>query len=222
MTGPFLSPKSCGSDSFTFKANDGQTDSNIATVNITVTPSTALPEGWSTDDIGHVLPSSGSASFNASTQTFTVKGGGHDIWDTHDDFRYVYRTLVGNGQIVARVTSQTNSHASAKAGVMIKESITPFAPYSMIGITPSNGYKFQWTFQKQSISGGTYTLPNAWMKLVRAGNILTAYKSSDGIVWAKVGEKTVVMNSTATIGLFVTSHNSGALSTVTFDNVTVN
>jgi len=45
-----------GSDSFTFKANDGQTDSNIATVNIIVTPSTGntitVPVIQGSDDAG--------------------------------------------------------------------------------------------------------------------------------------------------------------------------
>jgi hypothetical protein len=152
---------------------------------------------------------------------FTLKGGGYDIWSSHDDFHYVYQTLNGDGQIIARVTSQGNTNASAKAGVMIKESTAAFAPYSFMGITPANGYKFQWTFQPQSIAGGAYTAPDAWVKLTRVGDVMTAYKSPDGITWTKVGQKTVVMSPTATIGLFDTSHNSGALSAVTFDNVSV-
>jgi len=211
-----------GSDSFTFKANDGEFDSNIATVNINVTGEAGtLPSEWQTTDIGHITPGDGNASYDSLTQTFSVTGGGHDIWDTHDDFRFVYQPLVGDGEIVARVTSQTNTHTHAKAGVMIKESTTPFAPYTMIGITPANGYKMQWTFQLQSISGGLYTLANAWVKLNRTGNVFTTYKSTDGVSWTFVGQKTVTMNSNALVGLFVTSHNSGALSTATFDNVSV-
>jgi hypothetical protein len=37
----------------------------------------------------------------------------------------------------------------------------------------------------------------------------------------QVAQKAVTMNAAATIGLFVTSHNSGALSTATFDKVSV-
>jgi regulation of enolase protein 1 (concanavalin A-like superfamily) len=104
---------------------------------------------------------------------------------------------------------------------MIKESATAFAPYSLLGITPDNGYTFQWTFEPQSISAGSYTPGNAWVKLTRVGDVITAYKSANGQTWTQVASKSVTMGSAATIGLFVTSHNSGALSTVTFDNVSV-
>jgi glucose/arabinose dehydrogenase/regulation of enolase protein 1 (concanavalin A-like superfamily) len=211
-----------GNDSFTFKANDGKADSNVASVSIAITPPAgSLPAPWQQKDVGVVTPGPGSGGYDSATQTFTVKGGGYDIWTTHDDFRYVYQTLNGDGEIIARVTSQTNTHASAKAGVMIKESATAFAPYSFLGITPSNGYKFQWNFQTQSVSGGSYSLPDAWVRLTRVGNVVTAYKSSNGTTWTQVSQKTVTMNATATIGLFVTSHNSGALGTATFDNVSV-
>ena len=38
--------------------------------------------------------------------TFTVKGGGNDIWAGDDQFQFVHQTLTGDGEIVARVTTQ--------------------------------------------------------------------------------------------------------------------
>jgi regulation of enolase protein 1 (concanavalin A-like superfamily) len=104
---------------------------------------------------------------------------------------------------------------------MIKESPTAFSPYSALMITPAKGYKFQWDFLAHSISAGVFTLPNAWVKLTRVGDVITAYTSADGSTWTQVAQKTVPMNPSATIGLFVTSHNSGALGTATFDNLAV-
>jgi regulation of enolase protein 1 (concanavalin A-like superfamily) len=192
--------------------------------NTRVTPfvaPTTPPAPWQQADVGVVKPGPGSGTYDASTRTFSVTGGGYDIYTTHDDFHYVYQPLNGDGQIVARVTSQTATNDAAKAGVMIKESPTAFTPYSMLGITPTKGYKFQWSFLSQSLSGGAFTLPNGWVKLTRLGDVITAYTSADGLTWTKVGQKTVVMAANATIGLFVTSHNSGALGTATFDNVSV-
>ena len=56
--------------------------------------------------------------------TFTVNGGGVDIWGTSDQFRFVYQQLTGNGEIIARVTSLTNTDPWAKAGVMVREDLT--------------------------------------------------------------------------------------------------
>jgi regulation of enolase protein 1 (concanavalin A-like superfamily) len=83
-----------------------------------------------------------------------------------------------------------------------------------------SGYRFQWNF-KNSTAGGAYTMPNAWIKLTRVGNVLSAYKSTNGTTWTRFAQNTVTMNSSATIGLFVTSGNPGALSKATFDNVSV-
>ena len=206
---------------------NAHTDAALSTTvfdNVTVTPNVPvnpLPAPWQQSDVGAIKPGPGSANYDVTTQTFSVVGGGYDIYTTHDDFHYVYQPLDGDGQIIARVTSQTNTNAAAKAGVMIKESPTAFAPYSMLAVTPTKGYKFQWSFLAESKTGAAFTFPNAWVKLTRAGDIITAYTSPDGVVWTKLVQKTVTMSTTATIGLFVTSHNSGALSTATFDHVSV-
>ncbi len=66
-----------------------------------------------------------------------------------------------------------------------------------------------------------YFYPNKWLKLQRVGNTFTAYQSLDGATWSKIGSRTVTMASTATVGLFATSHDVGQLSSVGFDNVSV-
>ncbi len=50
---------------------------------------------------------------------------GTDIWDTADQFRYVYKNLSGDGSMTVRVNSLLRSDGWAKAGVMIRESVHP-------------------------------------------------------------------------------------------------
>jgi hypothetical protein len=57
------------------------------------------------------------------------------------------------------------------------------------------------------------------MKLTRAGNTFTAYVSADGVTWTEVLSKTLAINTSATAGLLVNSHNATTLGTATFDNV---
>jgi len=40
---------------------------------------------------------------------FTVVSTGTDIWNNADQFRFVYKTLSGNGSITAKVESLTRS-----------------------------------------------------------------------------------------------------------------
>src|SRR3954470_17234563 len=53
-------------------------------------------------DIGAVA-AAGSASNNGSGG-FTVRGSGADIWDTADEFHYVYFQVTNDVEIIARVT----------------------------------------------------------------------------------------------------------------------
>src|SRR5262249_29621352 len=68
--------------------------------------SAGLPPGWSDDDVGGPAEA-GSAADNAGT--WTVSGGGTDIWNMSDQFNFAHESLAGDGSIVAQVTSLTNT-----------------------------------------------------------------------------------------------------------------
>lgn len=177
----------------------------------TVTP--VLPSPWSQVDVG--APAMvGSASFAANV--FTVKGGGADIWGAVDQHHFVHQPLAGDGQIVARVTSQTGAaNTWAKAGVMIKQSTTAGSPYALMCVTPAE----QGTAFQAGFNVNTQTAPSPWLKLVRVGSLVTGYSSFDGKAWTQLG--TFTLSGAAKIGLFVSSHSATELGTATFDNVVV-
>jgi outer membrane protein assembly factor BamB/regulation of enolase protein 1 (concanavalin A-like superfamily) len=186
--------------------------------NVSVTSGTpGLPVPWSDSDVGSPALA-GSASYSGGV--FTVNGSGGDIWGSADQFNYVSQSLTGDGTIVARVTSQSNTDLWAKSGIMIKQSTTSGSSYALLAVTPGNGITFQHNYNS-SVSGGSYTFPGAWLKLTRAGSTITAYSSADGITWTQVGTTTISMSDPVTVGIFVCSHNSGALNTSTFDNVSI-
>jgi hypothetical protein len=189
--------------------------------NLQITYTTpALPAPWLSQDIGAVA-ATGSAS--SSSGTFTVTGSGADIWGTADEFRYVYQSASGDCEIKARVVTQQNTDPWAKAGVMIRETLNANSANAMMDITPGNGLNFQYRTtaggaSSPSVSGGAATVPY-WIRLVRAGSTFTAYKSTNGSTWTTVSSTTITMGASVYIGLAVTSHLDGTLSTATFDNV---
>ena len=205
---------------FVTSRNIGQ-DATAAFDNVQVTGATPppppgpLPSPWVDTDVG--APAiAGSAGW--SNGVFTVNGAGADIYGTNDQFNYVYQPVSGNGTLIAQVTSQSNTSSNAKAGVMFKQSTTAGSSYLLIAIAPGGGIKVQYNFNA-SVGGGTYTFPNAWMKLVKSGSTFTAYLSSDGVNWTSVLSKTLTTTDPVTAGLFVCSHNTTALGTATFNNV---
>lgn len=177
------------------------------------------PSVWTLTDINSPsIP--GEAGYYSETATYEVSGSGYDIWGSGAQFTFLHQTLSGDGEIIARVTSQENTGGWAKAGVMVKESTDEYAPYAMMAITPDNGYAFQYNLDGH-VGGGGYTFPNAWVKLTRNGDVLTGYVSGDGQNWNQIGTYSVSMQNSVVVGLFVTSNNGSELCTVTFDNVVV-
>ena len=67
------------------------------------------------------------AAFAEAAGTITMSGGGTDIWNTADQFRFACKPLIGDGTLIAKVESVGNTDPWAKAGVMIRESLDPGA-----------------------------------------------------------------------------------------------
>ncbi|HEY5233239.1 MAG TPA: hypothetical protein VIK35_06890 [Verrucomicrobiae bacterium] len=188
-------------------------------------PASAMPTAnvlspWVAQDVGAVnLP----GSENFTNGVFTVYASGADIQNNADAFRFVYVTTNSvNFTIVARVTSLQNINAWSKAGVMVRDSLSPGAANAFIGLTPGNGA----TWQSRFTDGGSTSYNNTsglsapyWVKLVRSGSIFTGYRSPDGVNWTQQGTATITMSSPVYAGLADTAHNTALLCAPTFDNV---
>jgi hypothetical protein len=133
---------------------------------------------------------------------FTVTGSGKDHWHEDDYFHYVYRPLVGDGEIVVRVASLDKVNGYSAAGVMFR--FDPDWNREKPGKITAPGVQFfatasgtvmwgeRWVSQNQN-SGwqpggnvGTVEDPAkvpVWFKIQRRGNKFSGYYSADGQTW---------------------------------------
>ena len=181
----------------------------------------SLPPGWATADVGTPVVQ-GAVTFDNGT--FAVRGAGADIWGRSDEFMFVYQQLTGDGDIIARVSGLENTHAWAKAGVMIRESLAADSTYVLATASAAGGR----AFQRRRVTGGasTHTTGGAgaapvWLKLERRAATLTAYRSADGVTWTAMGTDVISMPETVHVGLAVTAHNVDAATAAVFSNVVV-
>ncbi len=234
-----------GTDSFKYTISDGMGSTATATVNLNlsqtpvtpppvtpppVDPPPVVPPSASTGtftgtDIGNPTPS-GSTVYDASTGTYTVTGGGTNIWGNADQFQYASQSLTGDGTIIARVGSMTDPHHFAKAGLMFRASQDPGSPEVLVTVTGSEGTGMYYRTTSGGTSanilaGDTSTTAPIWLKLVRSGSTFTGYKSSDGANWVKIGTVTVSMPQTIEAGLAVNSHNTTTPCVAAFDHVSL-
>ena len=181
----------------------------------------ALPTPWQDADLGYVgYP--GSATLSGVVFSVTASGG--DVWEAADSFNFAYRALTGDGWISARVLSLDNQDPWIKAGVMIRESLSPGAANALVALTGGHGV----TFQRRTATGassvntlGVAVAAPYWVKLVRSGSALSGYQSSDGTNWQLVISDTISMTQTVWMGLATTAHNNANIIRASFDQVSV-
>ena len=116
---------------------------------------------------------------------------------------------------------------------MFRDNLDPGSRYCFLALTPDRptgtdrGFLFEYrdtvdddAAQNAAVAG--HVAPQ-WLKLVRAGNSFTAFRSTDGTNWSAVGTaQNVPLNATGLVGLAVCSHaNPSALNTSTFTDVSV-
>ena len=210
---------SAGLNSFVVRATDSASATATATLQITVT---GLPLPWLKGDIGTGMLA-GSVFYNAGT--FTQAGSG-TLGTTTDTLNFAYQTLTGDGEIIARVSVLQDTGTSSRVGVMIRDTLASNSKQIFMGMSGSNGYRWvrRTTTGGSNVTAasGTGTVPNTWVRLVRSGTTITAYKSTDGTTWTSVGSTTgTTFASTCYIGLAISSGSTTTLNTSQFTNLSV-
>lgn len=168
---------------------------------------------------------------------------GPDGTAVRDKYYFVHQPLRGNGSITARVSDMTGQmrlqdavpgvHAGykegvvpwAKAGLLVRQSLTQGTPYAAVMITGSHGVRMQHNYT-HDVAGGPAQKP-VWLRLTRAGDTLTGYESGDGRTWTQVSTaKLDGLPETVEIGMFATSPGTLwdmakalAQATATFDQI---
>jgi hypothetical protein len=192
-----------------------------------VTPGSATT---TTVDVGGASPSGSSTLVNG---TYTNQGGGADIWSAADSFNYTHQSLKGDKTLVVRVTALTNTHASAKAGIMLRQSTAANAANLMLSVNPAGRVALSYRAAAGGITsaaGQVFPSPlnppssanPVWLKLVKSASTYRAYYSLDGNTWIAVSAPVDLPNISGTflVGLAVCSHQNGTSATAIYDSVT--
>jgi hypothetical protein len=217
-----ISPLGCGDETYFYRVQLTVTDAAGLS---TGASSTLLPdcgEAWQGQDIGDVETA---GSFEDEADSITVHGSGDNILGWSDEFYYVYQTLEGDGEIIARLTSLTQTHEWAKAGVMVRGRLSDDSSHGMMAVIADHGVAAYYRrddgeFGLLARPGPELSMP-VWLRVVRSGDTLAGYYSSDGTSWTLSESGTISLPDSVLIGLALTSRDDGALATAAFDHVRV-
>ena len=184
----------------------------------------AEPPGWLAENVG-VPPIAGTVDYTEATGQTAVTGRNHTIDNTSDKFQFIHQPLVGDGEITTRVASLTNPSSSPHAGLMLRTSLAANSQFVELFTTSSNGVSFRY----RESAGASVTNNSrvdqtnpVWLKLARMGQRITAYISTDGVVWSSRGSiPAMSLPETLHAGLSVTSNDTQGGGVATYDNLSL-
>jgi len=135
--------------------------------------------------------------------------------------------MSGDFTITARVASVQKVNAWTKAGLMVREGLSPGARHASFFATPSitKGTAFQFRDPENDISShiaGPDLAPPVWLKLVRRGDTVTGYyRHNITDPWTTLQYKVFSFHlaDSLDVGLAVSSHADGQLATAQFTDV---
>ncbi|MFN7733471.1 MAG: hypothetical protein ACK5OB_16360 [Pirellula sp.] len=186
----------------------------------------ALTSSFDHCDIG-APQLSGSATLVDSG--WDVVAGGVDIWETEDQFHFVYKAMVGDFDVAVRVASFTPAHLYSKAGLMIRETLTAASAHLMLVVfaddQPRNNNLGAFEMQFRTHEGvpcqAVYpavappaspefpaSYPNTWLRVSRRRDVFTAYGSTDGKSWRLYAQLELPLSRTVSVGPALTSHDA--------------
>jgi hypothetical protein len=160
--------------------------------------------------------------------TYTIKSGGRDIWDAADAFRFTYQEMSGDFEVALKAESIEQTNDWAKIGPMVRQSNAPGSQYLFMLARALDGNKY---FQERmetdgGASGNGGELADAtgfpiWLKITRSGDDFTGAISSDGSAWTDMGPTTLALTDPVLVGIAVTSHSTGSITTAVATNLTI-
>src|ERR1700733_11565777 len=153
-----------------------------------------------------------------------------------DAYMFVHQALAGDGTLTVRVASLSGAYTSlsptsgsafgassksqpgsqlepglapwAKAGIILEPDTNQGTAYAAVMVTGSHGVEMQYDYTHDSpgIAGAAGPSSPRWLRLTRAGDIITGYDSTDDARWTEIGAARLTgLPRTVQIGLFVTS-----------------
>ncbi len=182
-----------------------------------------LPPMWKLHNIGvPAVP----AWASVESTNFTLAAAGSAIAGTYDQFGFAASEIDGDAQITACLQGLDGEDPNAQAGVMFRQGLKPGAPNVFLHLTPTptNGVRLQarpvFNAATTNAAGANLPLP-AWLRLVRFGDLFSAYGSTDGRFWTPLGTIDLPLNPRLEAGLAVASRTSNSVARVEFREVMI-
>ena len=175
-------------------------------------------------DVGRAT---GSASYDSRQQTYLVAGSGQNMWESRDDFHFVWKRISGNFILSTRarfIGAGVEEHR--KIGWTIRSSLDPRSPHVTAALHGNGLMSLQFRRQtsrmtEEAKSADSLPDADAIIQLERRDGVyfMSVAQFGDTLVTQQLAG--VSLPDTVYVGLFVCSHNDTLTERATFRNVRI-
>jgi len=173
-------------------------------------------------DVGNPI-TSGNASYDPITQTYTLTGAGENMWYGKDQFHLAYQRI--KGDFIIRATIEfvgKGSHEHRKIGIIARNELTAESPHanaSIHGDTLSSiQYRTEPGSDTQEVKLSVFHPTD--IEFQRKGDVFTLSAAVFGENFKSVSQE-VKLNDEVFAGIFICSHLPDVTETAIFRNVRI-
>ena len=164
----------------------------------------------------------GSTKYDATTQKYTVTGGGENIWNTEDEFHFAARKVKGDFILTAEAEFEGPGHAAhRKWGVMLRRSLEGNSGYADAAIHGDGLTSLQYrtaTSAKTLEVKAPFTHADV-VQIERLGTSIIMRAARRGEPLVETGKVSLDLPEEFYAGIFVCSHDAATVETAVFRNV---
>jgi hypothetical protein len=173
-------------------------------------------------DIG-VVGKAGSAEYDAAAKTYTVAGGGENMWATTDALHFVYRRMSGDLSFAADIKfPEPGGNAHRKACLIIRQSLDPDSAYADVAVHGDGLTSLQY----REVKGGptreiqSNVKSPSRVRLEREGDyVFMSIAEAGGPLRSAGGSFRIKLTDPVYVGLGVCAHDNKAIEKALFSNV---
>jgi catechol 2,3-dioxygenase-like lactoylglutathione lyase family enzyme len=189
-------------------------------------PRLGLFEGHS--DVGTASTiGGGSAVYDEVKRTYTISGGGENMWARADHFHYVWKQVQGDVTLSATIQFTGTTPAGTpdqhrKACLVLRQSLDADSIYADAAVHGNGMTALQWRNTTGDLSHDVETniVGPARLKIEKRGQYVTMFVAKPGEPWRPSGGSTrVTFTGPFYVGLGVSAHNVDRIETATFADV---
>ena len=163
----------------------------------------------------------GKMVYDASTETYTLSGGGRNVWDNFDQHFYAWKKVKGDFSMTTKVAFEGEGvSAQRKIGIMIRETLSGESRCANISIHGDGLTALRYRMETEGMTQEIVASPNAdYVTLEKVGNKIRMRTATGVLPKDVTAEIEMDFPGAFYVGLFICSHNVDILETAYFTQV---